>query len=434
MYRKYIKTVKKSTKETAQKIVKGMKNDFFAETDLSGLHQMLGEGLSQLSLDIGACLTRMFLEREVEKLCGLKSERDTQRKCYRHGQQLGYAYLAGQRVPVERLRVRMKQGREVELESYKRMQDKGCFNQDVMRRLLLGVSSRNYDEVIEHASERCGVSKSAVSTAFKMATMLEVEKIVKRDLSQEHWVVVYLDGNDIAGETMIAALGITITGEKRVLGVRQGGTENKEVASELIKDIRDRGLRYEEGILFVTDGGKALKAAIKECFGEYAFIQRCRVHKKRNVLAHVPKNQQIWVGKQIDHAYKEKDTDKAREELQNIAENLEKINPDAAGSMREGLEETLTILKFGLPDILTKTLTSTNPIESIFSMTENIIGRVKRWRGNDMRRRWLCAGLMYAEKRCNRIQGYLYLGQLAEALKKNLRSVKKSIDKTEEAA
>ena len=434
MYRKYIKTVKKSTKETAQKIMKGMKNDFFEESDLPGLHQMLGERLSQLSLDIGACLTRMFLEREIEYLCGPKNGRDTQRKYYRHGQQLGYAYLAGQRVPVERLRVQMKQGGEVELESYKRMQDKGCFNQDVMRRLLLGVSSRNYDEVIEHASERCGVSKSAVSASFTMATKLEIDKIVKRDLSQEHWVVVYMDGNDIAGETMIAALGITITGEKRVLGLRQGGTENKEVASELIKDIRDRGLRYEEGILFVTDGSKALKAAIKENFGEYASIQRCRVHKRRNVLAHVPKNQQTWVGKQIDNAYKEKDTDKARKELQSIAENLEKINPDAAGSMREGLEETLTILKFGLPDILTKTLMSTNPIESIFSMTENVIGRVKRWRGNDMRRRWLCAALMYAEKRCNRIRGYLHLSQLSEALKKNLTGVEKSIDKVEKAA
>ena len=434
MKRTYIKKEEKSSMKSAEIIIDSLKEGqlFLEDEEKSVIASIIEDGLTQLSLDIGRIVVSRYLENDVKLLCGEKSNRDQERQNYRHSWQQGYCYISGQKVPIIKQRVVTKEGREVKLPTYEKTKRKAIFNNSVMKKLMHGVSCRDYDKVIEHASERLGVSKSSVSRGFKAATRIEMEQLLNRRLDDEKWLVVFIDGKSVGGEMVIVAVGVNLEGNKRVLGFRQGSTENKSVVTSLINDLEERGLKSDEGILFVMDGSKALHSAVNSTFGERAFIQRCRVHKKRNVIDHIPKGQQPMVKQIIDSAYKETDIDKAREKLNSLAKKLEEFNPDAAGSLREGLEETLTVLKFELPRILTKSLMSTNPIESIFSTAETLMRRVKCWRGGDMRKRWVGAGMLRAESRCNRLHGYRYLGELARAMKYELE--KKGLVKETEVA
>jgi transposase-like protein len=225
-----------------------------------------------------------------------------------------------------------------------------------------------------------------------------------------------IDGVQYAGETLVVVLGITEDGTKRVLGLRQGATENAELVVSLLEELRSRGLDTSRPTLLVLDGAKALHAAVKRIWGDQVVIQRCQVHKRRNVKAHLPEKHHAELDRQLSAAYQETDYERARASLETTARWLRRLNPDAAASLREGLEETLTVIRLGLSGALRRTLCTTNPIESALSVTRRVTARVTRWRDGDMRRRWCVAGLLRAESKFRRIKGHREMGTLLKAL------------------
>jgi transposase-like protein len=235
-------------------------------------------------------------------------------------------------------------------------------------------------------------------------------------LDGERWLIVFVDGFDFAGHTMVGALGVTAEGTKVPLGVVEGSTENASVVRGLISNLRDRGLDATGGVLFVLDGGKALAKATREVFGEQAVIARCRLHKERNVLDHLPEAERLWVRRKLRAAWANPDTAEAEAALKALAAQLEKVNPDAAASLREGLADTLTVTRLGISGSLLKTVMSTNPIESMIEIVREHARNVKHWQNGDMRLRWAAAGMLTAQAQFRRVKGYRQLPLLAAAL------------------
>ena len=417
-----------------ENIGKSVDSDVLEGFDRKRLHHLLQEALHGGCLDIGIGVMSMFLEHEVDKLCGGYYKHSDDRRYSRYGSQKGYMYAGGQRVPIAKPRVQSIDGKEVALKTYKVMQDPTRFHESVLRHMLHGVSTRNYDRVIDHAAERLSVQKSSISASFRATTRKNLQQFTQRSLAQESWPVILVDGTPIDGEMMIVAVGINGEGKKVVLGTRQGDTENTQVAKDLLLDLKNRGLDARLGILFIIDGSKALSKSIKSVFGDHAYIQRCRVHKKRNVLHYLSKENQAIFGKAIDEAYTLTDYEKAKERLMSVSKDLERVNPDASASMSEGLEETCTVLRFNVHELLLKTLLTTNPLESIFSIVEADVKRVKNWQGNDMRKRWLVAALLDAEGRVNRIQGKKHLPELMKAMKNDQEKRFGRLDESKEVA
>jgi transposase-like protein len=417
MRKGYYKSDEISIIENLENLRKNPKSDILQNFDHERLRHLVQDALHGSCMEIGIAILALFIENEVDTLCGNKYEHQDKRKCYRYGKQDGYAYVGGQRVPIRKPRVRTLEGQEKILQTYQVLQDPARLHESALRHMMLGVSTRKYDRVLEHASERLSVKKSSISKAFKMLSRNKLKEFSDRRLESYDIPVIFLDGINFGGDMMIGAVGIEIKGKKLVLGIRQGNTENSRVVEDLLADIKDRGLQYKEGILFVIDGSKALAKSIQTVFGDQAYIQRCRVHKKRNVLEYLSEDNKTSIGIAIDDAYSLTDHAKAIHRLELIAKQLDKINPDAASSMREGLLETCTVLKFNVDALLVKTLLTTNPIESAFSIVETMVKRVKRWKGDDMRKRWLVTGLAEAEQRMNRVRGSKYLPDLRAAMK-----------------
>jgi transposase-like protein len=286
----------------------------------------------------------------------------------------------------------------------------------VLARMVRGVSCRDYEGVIESAAEGFGVKRSSVSRAFTMASAKKIAELRERRLDDVRFPVIFIDGIGWAETTMVVALGISEDGSKRVLGFREGATENGEVCKALLEELVERGLDTSRPTLFVIDGGKALRKAITRVWGARALVQRCRVHKKRNIEAHVP--DRFWpdVARMLDKAWAEPDHERARKQLVTLAAYLDRIAPDAAGSLREGLEETLTVTRLRLDPALAIHLVTTNLIESAFSCVRKLTGRVKRWRGGLMKHRWCATGLLDVEKRFRRIKGFSSMPQLIQTL------------------
>jgi putative transposase len=378
---------------------------------------MLQDSLSDFATEMGLKVARLLLNDEVKQRCGSRYERVPERTVTRYGHQGGVVVIAGQKLPVQRPRVRYTQRcGEAELENYARLQSPDAMPKSVLKRLVRGVSCRDYEGVVDMAREGFGVKKSSVSRSFVKASAAEVRQLAERRLDGLRFAVIYIDGTPYAGETMIAALGITEDGTKRLLGVRQGATENAAVCTALLEDLGGRGLDTSSPTLLVLDGAKALHAAVKRVWGRNALIQRCQVHKKRNVQEHLPQKHWQELSRQLHAAYHETDYERALQGLKTTARWLERLNPDAAASLREGMEETLTVVRLRVPELLRRTLATTNPIESAFSVAENVTRRVKRWRDGDMRQRWCTAGLMRAESKFRRVKGHRHMPQLLKAL------------------
>jgi transposase-like protein len=285
-----------------------------------------------------------------------------------------------------------------------------------LRRLVNGVSCRRYEQVVDLARDGFGVKKSSVSRGFVRASADEVRKLSERRFDDERFPVIFIDGKAYASEMMVVALGITATGEKKLLGLRQGATENAAVVTSLLEDLRERGVKTDVPTLFVLDGAKALRAAVGRVWGKFAVVQRCQAHKRRNVEAHLLEKHHDELSRQLHLAWSETDHDQALKSLRTTAQWLRRLNPDAAASLEEGLEETLTVVRLNVPALLRKTLSTTNPIESAFSVAETVTGRVKRWRDGDMRQRWCVAGLLDAETRFHRVQGHKQMNALIKSL------------------
>jgi transposase-like protein len=390
--------------------------------DREELLELMQDSLESLALELGLLVASSLLEDEVTRLCGPRYQRQPDRSHTRYGHQRGVATLAGQKIAIERPRVRHTDGRgEVPLETYGRLQSPDAMPRAVLRRMVRGVSTRDYAMVVDLARDGFGVGKSSVSRDFVRASVADVQALAERRFGGQRFPVVMIDGVEYAGETIVVVLGITEDGTKRVLGLRHGATENAEVVVALLEDLQSRGLDASQPTLFVLDGAKALHAAVKRTWGQNAVIQRCQVHKRRNIKAHLPEKHHAELDRQLSAAYREEDHDKARAALEATAKWLARLNPDAASSLREGLEETLTVVRLGLTGPLRRTLGTTNPIESALSVTRRVTARVTRWRDGDMRRRWCVAGLLRAESKFRRVKGYRSMGPLLKALERLVR-------------
>jgi putative transposase len=391
--------------------------------DRDELLALVQDSLEGLAVELGLLVASAILEDEVTRLCGRRYERQPGRRHTRYGHQKGVATLAGQKLPIDRPRVRRADGGgEVALETYSRLQSGDAMPQAVLRRMVRGVSTRDYEGVIDVARDGMGVAKSSVSRGFVRASAADVKALAERRFDDVRFPVIMIDGVEYAGETMVVALGITEDGTKRILGLRQGATENAAVCSALLEDLVGRGLDAGRPTLFVLDGSKALHAAVTRVWDENAVIQRCQVHKKRNVKAHVPEKYWPELERRLSEAYHGTVYETAKASLEATARWLDRLNPDASSSLREGLEETLTVVKLGVPGVLRRTLATTNPIESALSVTRRVTARVTRWRDGDMRRRWCVAGLLRAESKFRRVKGHRAMPALLKALEGSARA------------
>jgi putative transposase len=390
--------------------------------DRDELLALMQDSLDGLAVELGLLVAAALLEDEVTRLCGARYERRPGRTNTRYGRQGGVVTLGGQKLPIDRPRVRRADGGgEVPLEIYTKLQSPEAMPQAVLRRMVRGVSTREYEDVIDTARDGFGVDRSSVSRQFVRASAADVRALAERRFDGQRYAAVMIDGVEYAGETMVVALGITADGTKRVLGLRQGATENAEVGTALLEDLVSRGLDAGQPTLLVLDGSKALRAAVTRAWGQNAVIQRCQVHKRRNVKAHVPEKHHAELERRLSGAYQETDYATAAASLEGTARWLDRLNPDAASSLREGLEETLTVVKLGVPGALRRTLATTNPIESALSVTRRVTSRVTRWRDGDMRRRWCVAGLLRAEGKFRRVKGHRAMPTLLRALESLVR-------------
>jgi transposase-like protein len=364
-------------------------------------------------------LVLALFDDEVEGLCGPAFSRKEEHQLHRGGSESRAGiYLEGQRARLRRPRVQGSQG-EVPLESYLALQDFDVLSEQVKRQLIRGISTRNYEGAIREIEGGLGLKRTSVSRAFIRASQKDLELLNGRDLSGHRWVAVFVDALEFHGIVLVVALGVTLEGRKVILGLREGSTENERVCLDLLGSLPDRGFQLEERILAVMDGGKGIHSAIKKLWGERVLIQRCLVHKKRNVLDYLPKTHHAEAKRRMNAAWGLANYEAAKEELEKVSRWLEGLAPGAAASLREGFEETLTLHKLGVSAILRKTFSTTNPLESVFSIVRERSGRVKHWRrGAGQAARWSASCLLVAEKRLRRVRGCQYLGILSEALKK----------------
>jgi putative transposase len=380
------------------------------------------QGLLAASVAIGLEVMGELVEADVTEVAGPKGKHDRKRIAYRHGSEDGKVTLGGRRLPVRRPRVRGVDGTEVRLESYDTFASVDLLADHMVASMLAGLSGRRYERALEPVGEAVansatGTSQSSVSRRFITATAERLAEFRSRPLDDQRWLICFIDGFDFAGHTMVGALGVTSDGTKVPLGVVEGSTENASVVRGLVASLRDRGLDTTEGVLFVLDGGKALAKAVRDVFGENAVIARCRVHKERNLMDHLPEAERPWVRRKLRAAWANPNAAEAEASLRALACQLEKVNPDAAASLREGLAETLTVTRLGVTGSLLKTVMSTNPVESMIEIVRAHARNVKRWQPGDMRLRWAAAGMLAASSQFRRVKGYRQLSKLAETLR-----------------
>ena len=385
--------------------------------DREELLRQAQDALHAFAVEIGLRMAGQLLEDEVQRLCGPRYQRQPTRQASRYGRQAGVITLAGQKLPVSRPRVRKAGGQgEAALETYALLQREEAMPQACLARMVRGVSTRDYEGVVDLACDGFGVKKSSVSRSFVRASAQAVEELAQRRFDGVRFAAVFIDGVEYAGETMVVALGMADDGTKRVLGLRQGATENAEVVTSLLEELRERGLDAGRATLFVLDGAKALRAAVRRVWGRQAVIQRCQVHKKRNVKAHLAEEHHAELDRRLGAAWGQTSHEQALAQLQGTVRWLQRQSPDAAASLREGMEETLTVIRLGVPALLRTTLATTNPIESALNVVRTLTRRVKRWREGHMRQRWCTAGLLRAEEKFRRVKGYRQIPQLLAAL------------------
>jgi transposase-like protein len=383
------------------------------------------EGLLALSVGVGLGVVHELMELEVDEVVGPKGKWNPDRTAKRHGHENGSMTLGGRRVQVSRPRMRTSEHEhELPAQTYQYFADRDPLTRAVMDRMLAGVSARRFAGVgepvggeVEQSSSATG--KTAVSDMFIARTRTALSELMSRRLEDVRLAVMMLDGIEIAERTHVVALGISTEGVKIPLGLWEGSTENATLACTLLADLVDRGLDPEQAILFVIDGSKALRKAIKDVFGEHALIHRCHRHKERNVCDLLPERDRPTVRARMRAAWALSDPELAKQRLELLASELDRSWPDAAGSLREGMEDTLTLMRLGIGGQLAKTLCSTNACESMLEIVRHTHRNVKRWRDGDMRKRWTAAGMLVAEQQFRRIIGYRHLATLVVAIERH---------------
>jgi transposase-like protein len=416
--RKQVAKTRRKVRET-RRLREQVQEELHISLDKEEVGKLLQDSLDLFAIEIGRRVAVRLLEDEVDQLCGSRHDWGQEgRTATRYGHQRGYICIGAQKVHIERPRVRSTEERasELSLARYQQLQRSDTLPQAMLRRMVRGVSTRDYEGAIDLAAESCGVKKSSVSRNFVRASAESLQVWATRSLAAVRFVAVFIDGVEYAGETLVVALGLTTAGHKQILGMRQGATENGQVVTSLLEELQERGLDTSRPTLFVLDGAKALVAGVKRVFGRLALIQRCQIHKRRNVKAHLHERHHADLDRRLSEAYRQSNHDQAHRLLKDTLHWLQRISPDAAASLEEGLDETLTVIRLEIPEALRRTLSNTNVIESALSVTRTVTARVKRWRDGDMRRRWCSAGLQRAEEKFRRVKGYTQIAQLTAAL------------------
>ena len=379
------------------------------------------EGLLALSVGVGLGVLSELMAEEVDDVVGPKGRHDVERAAVRHGSEAGSVTLGARRVPVQRPRVRAVDGSgEVKLATYAHFADRDPLTKVVLEQMLAGVSTRRFSRTREPVGQDIvdaerSTSKSAASREFVGRTGEHLRALMSRSLADVRLAALMLDGIDLKGRCCVVCLGITTDGVKVPLGLWDGSTENATICRELLSDLVDRGLDCEQGVLVVLDGGKALRAAINAVLGQVP-VQRCIRHKERNVLDHLPERDRPAVKRKLRSAWKLTDHTVALERLNGLAGELTHSHPGAAASLREGLEETVTLQRLGVHQQLWRSLSSTNPIESMIGICRATSRNVKRWSSGDMCLRWTAAGMLEAEQQFRRVIGHTDLPKLALAV------------------
>jgi putative transposase len=379
------------------------------------------EGLLAMSVAAGMVVMRAMFDAEITAACGPKGRHDPHRAAMRHGSERGSVVLGGRRVPVRRPRARSGDGHEVPLATYRAFAAEDQLTAVVMERMLAGLATRRHTAAaepvgVEVQASASATSRSAVSRRFIAQTRTALADLLTQDLSTLDIKVLMIDGEHIAEHCCVVALAITADGTKVPVGLWEGSTENKTVARHLLADLVDRGLDAADGLLVVIDGAKALSAAVTAVFGATAAIQRCTVHKRRNVAEHLPEDQRDWVDAKLVRALNNPDAAAGLRDAKALAAALERKHPGAAASLREGLPELFTVARLGITGTLAKTLTSSNPIESMISIARTTNRNVTRWRDGQMVLRWTAAGMLNAQRSFRRVKGYKQMPQLIAAL------------------
>lgn len=384
-----------------------------------GLTAFVRQELRELVIHEGLQALMRMLEEDRDRLCGPAYKRGLHTGPRRAGSALGELSMGGRRVQLRRPRVRNEDG-EVHLPTWDAFKSRDPLAERALEQMMIGVSTRKYDRSLEDVGEAAktrGTSRSAVSRRFKAMTEAQLGALMSRDLHDLDLGVLMLDGIHIADRVLVIAIGITFDGTKHVLGLWDGATENKVVCRSLLADLIERGVDATQNYLFVIDGSKALRSALCDAFGERGHVQRCQLHKLRNVLGHLPKSMHHTVRKQMREAYSMATAAEAKQKLQALRARLMEDHPSAAASLKEGLDETLMVKRYGLSAPLERTLSTTNLIENLNGGIRDLTRRVKRWRNGSMIRRWVGAAVVEREASFRRIRGYKSLPKLNRMLR-----------------
>ncbi len=375
--------------------------------------------LFDLCVGVGQQVLGVLMEHDRDTFCGPKGKQDPKRKAVRGGSTRSEGTLGGRRIPVRRLRARGAAG-ELALPSFVFAADRDPLDRHTLEAIACGVSTRKYARSLEplaEAEER-SVSKSAVSRRFVALSQQQMTAWLTKPLHDVDLRVLVIDGVVFRDHTILIVLGVDSDGRKHVLGLCEGTTENSRVAQALLRDLLERGLDSERARVFGIDGSRALRVAIRKTFDRLGVVQRCQIHKRRNILSHVPEALHASASKVLVEAWDSPDAELAERRLQRLADSLETEHPGAAASIREGLEETLTLQRLGLKGALYRTLRSTNTIENLNGSVATYTRNVKRWRGGSMLVRWVSASVLDATRRFRRVRGYRDLAALVVALQK----------------
>lgn len=386
----------------------------------------LRKGVGELIREAGLQLMHLLMEEEVNHLVGGRSRPMPGRTANRWGSEQGYCVVMGQKVPVQRPRVRSTDQHEIRLGSYEMFHRGEPLNEAVWEKLMMGLSTRKYGDAVRQFTEAYGLEKSAVSERFIEASRAKLKELAERPLGKKKFVALMIDATPFEGQQMVAALGIGCDGSKTILGIRQGATENAAVVGDLLSDLITRGFDFTEARVYVLDGAKALHAAVRKHAGDSASIQRCQVHKRRNVLDYFADDQKDGIAQKLNAAYAQEDYEPAKQALDALHRELMHLNPSAARSLADGMDETLTVHRLHVHWQLRKTLSNTNIIESAFATVEKVCGNVKRWHGGDQRERWVGSGLLVAEKQFRRVKGYKHIQPLMRVLE-TLKPAQKAV-------
>jgi transposase-like protein len=381
----------------------------------------VAKAIEQTASQAGLMMMKALIDEEIEQLAGERYSHSPNRQTVRWGNDEGHVIFAGRKVAVEKPRVRSKDGsREISLSRWNAFAHPYRMQESVSERILRRVSTRDYAGVLDDLCDGYGIDKSSVSRRWKAASGKRLRQLLERPLHDLELCVIIIDGKEFHDFTLITALGIDIEGRKHVLGLWPGATENSQVCGQLLDELIERGLSRRQRYLFILDGSKALAKAVKERFGRQVLIQRCRLHKERNIQKYLPKKYHKLLAMKLRSAWGMTDYQEAKKELYKVHDWLASINQAAARSLDEGFEESLTVNRLGLSEQLRRLFSSTNIIESCFSLADDLCHNVKRWHDGNMAWRWAGTVLLEAEKRFHRIKGYRDLPLLVEKLKEGV--------------